>query len=94
MCGNAPSEIKSVIKVIIYERVNKQQKPSLYHFELNGPYRGINLKVGICRMYGEGRSAGFESADSESGEVLFTMDVDVNRPVPPTKNNDAAAYGG
>ena len=58
------------------------------HFELNGPYRGIDLKVGIYRMYGEGRSAGFESADKDSGEVLFTMDVDVNRPVPPTKCSD------
>ena len=46
---------------------------------------GIDLKVSIYRMYGEGRSAGFELTDSESGEVLFTMDVDVNRPVPPTK---------
>lgn len=51
---------------------------------------GINLKVGIYRMYGEGRSAGFELADSESGEVLFTMDVDVNRPVPPTKIYEVA----
>ena len=86
--------MKSVIKVIIYERVNKQQKPSLYHFEFNGPHRGIDLKVGICRIYGEGRPAGFELADKDSGEVLFTMDVDLNRPVPPTKNNDVAAYGG
>ena len=46
---------------------------------------GIDLKVSIYRMYGEGRSAGFELTDSESGEVLFTMDVDVNRPVPQTK---------
>ena len=45
----------------------------------------IDLKVSIYRMYGEGRSAGFELADSNSGEVIFTMDVDVNRPVPPTK---------
>ena len=51
---------------------------------------GINLKVGIYRMYGEGRSAGLELADSESGEVLFTMDVDVNRPVPPTKIYEVA----
>ncbi len=46
---------------------------------------GIDLKVSIYRMYGECRSAGFELTDSESGEVLFTMDVDVNRPVPQTK---------
>ncbi|MGM9640400.1 MAG: nucleotidyl transferase AbiEii/AbiGii toxin family protein [Faecousia sp.] len=46
---------------------------------------GIDLKVSIYRMYGEKRSAGFELADHSTGETLFTMDVDVNRPVPPTK---------
>ena len=46
---------------------------------------GIQLKVSLYRMYGEGRSAGFEIEDTATGEVLFTMDVDVNRPVPPTK---------
>lgn len=51
---------------------------------------GINLKVSIYRMYGEGRSAGFELADKDSGEILFTMDVDVNRPVPPTKIYEVA----
>lgn len=51
---------------------------------------GIDLKVSIYRMYGEGRSAGFELADGNSGEVLFTMDVDVNRPVLPTKIYEVA----
>lgn len=51
---------------------------------------GINLKVSIYRMYGEGRSAGFELKDKDSGEILFTMDVDVNRPVPPTKIYEVA----
>jgi len=51
---------------------------------------GIGLRVSIYRMYGEGRSAGFELADSDSGEVLFTMDIDVNRPVPPTKIYEVA----
>jgi hypothetical protein len=46
---------------------------------------GIELDVSLYRMYGEGRSAGFELRDAASGEVLFTMDIDVNRPVPPTK---------
>ena len=46
---------------------------------------GIDLDVSIYRMYGEGRSAGFELADSSTGEILFTMDVDVNRPETPTK---------
>ena len=51
---------------------------------------GIDLKVGIYRMYGESRSAGFELADGGSGEVLFTMDVDVNCLMPPTKIYEVA----
>lgn len=46
---------------------------------------GIELKVSLYRMYGEGRSAGFEFSESESGDVLFTMDMDVNRPAAETK---------
>lgn len=46
---------------------------------------GIDLEVSIYRMYGEGRSAGFELTDKGSGEVLFSMDIDVNRPIPQTK---------
>lgn len=45
----------------------------------------IPLKVSIYRMYGEGRSAGFELRDKSSDELLFTMDIDVNRPAIPTK---------
>ncbi|MBR4474977.1 MAG: nucleotidyl transferase AbiEii/AbiGii toxin family protein [Oscillospiraceae bacterium] len=45
----------------------------------------INLNVSLYRMYGQSRSAGFELTDPSSGEMLFTMDVDVNRPVTPTK---------
>lgn len=41
----------------------------------------ISLKVSIYRMYGEGRSAGFELADPSTDEILFTMDIDVNRPL-------------
>ena len=36
-------------------------------------------------MYGEGRSAGFELSDTATGDLLFTMDVDVNRLAPKTK---------
>ena len=43
---------------------------------------GIDLKVRLYRMYGEGRSAGFELSDPATEDVLFTMDVDVNRPIP------------
>lgn len=45
----------------------------------------IDLDVSIYRMYGEGRSAGFELTDKDSGEVLFSIDIDVNRPIPQTK---------
>lgn len=43
------------------------------------------MTVGISRPYGERRSAGFEIKNRETDEILFTMDIDVNRPVPPTK---------
>lgn len=46
---------------------------------------GIELNVSLYRMYGEDRSAGFELTDSLTGEMYFTMDIDVNRPIPPTK---------
>lgn len=46
---------------------------------------GIDLQISIYRMYGENRSAGFELKDTSSDEILFTMDVDVNRPAFPTK---------
>lgn len=47
--------------------------------------RGIGLNVSLYRMYGEGRSAGFELSDCSTGEIIFTMDIDVNRPMPETK---------
>lgn len=46
---------------------------------------GLDLGVSLYRMYEEGRSAGFKLTERSTGEVLFTMDVDVNRPVPPTQ---------
>lgn len=46
---------------------------------------GLDLDVSIYRMYGEGRSAGFDLADRVTGEILFSMDIDVNRPAAPTK---------
>lgn len=51
---------------------------------------GIPLHVDLYRMYGEGRSAGFELTDPDSGEVLFTMDMDVNRPIQPTQIYEVA----
>lgn len=41
---------------------------------------GIDLEVSLYRMYGEVCAAGFELADRETGDILFTMDIDVNRP--------------
>lgn len=46
---------------------------------------GIDLSVSIFRMYGDGRSAGFELKDRSTQEVLFSMDIDVNRPVASTR---------
>ena len=46
---------------------------------------GIDLNVSLYRMYGEKRSAGFELTKASTDEVLFTMDIDVNRPVLPTR---------
>ena len=46
---------------------------------------GIDLEVKLYRMYGDKRSAGFELVDRNSDEILFTMDIDVNRPIVPTK---------
>ena len=51
---------------------------------------GINLNVRLYRMYEEGRSAGFELSDPDTDEILFTMDMDVNRPVQPTQIYDVA----
>ena len=45
----------------------------------------ISLDVSIYRMFGKGRSAGFELKEKLTGEILFTMDIDVNRPAMPTK---------
>ena len=53
---------------------------------------GIDLKVSIYRMYGEGRSAGFELTDTATDEVLFSMDIDVNRPTTPTKIYEIAGF--
>ena len=50
----------------------------------------IGLNVRLYRMYGEGRSAGFELSDPDTEEILFTMDMDVNRPVQPTQMYDVA----
>lgn len=53
---------------------------------------GIGLEAHLYRMYGEGRSAGFELKDKSTGEVLFSMDIDVNRPVPPTQIYEIAEF--
>jgi len=45
----------------------------------------IDLEVSIFRMYDKSRSAGLDLIDPSTGQALFSMDIDVNRPVPPTK---------
>lgn len=47
--------------------------------------QGIDLEVKLFRMYGEKRSAGFELIEHSTREILFTMDIDVNRPLVPTR---------
>ena len=47
--------------------------------------KNIKLKADVYRMYGENRSGGFEFRNICTGELLFTMDIDVNRPLPSTK---------
>lgn len=47
--------------------------------------QGLNVNVEIHRMYGERQSAGFKLTDAVSGDLLFTMDIDVNRSMPETK---------
>lgn len=46
---------------------------------------GIGLNVRLYRMYGERRSAGFDLIDRVTGEIIFSMDIDVNRPLVPTQ---------
>ena len=47
---------------------------------------GLNLDVVLYRMYEERQSAGFDIIDRNTGEKIFTMDIDVNRwPAAPTK---------
>lgn len=45
----------------------------------------VDLWVRSYRPHGEKRSAGFELIERSTEEILFTMDVDVNRPAPATK---------
>lgn len=46
---------------------------------------GVTLEVHLYRPHGEKRSVGFELIEPSTDEVLFTMDIDVNRPASPTK---------
>ena len=45
----------------------------------------LPIDVRIYRMYGESRSAGFMLTDRTTGAELFSMDLDVNRPMPETR---------
>ena len=54
--------------------------------------KGISFTARMYRMYGERRSAGFELADSATGETIFTMDLDVNRAVLHTRLYEAGGF--
>lgn len=45
----------------------------------------LDLDIKLSRMYGNGRSAGFRISDKFTGDELFTIDMDVNRPPIQTK---------
>jgi len=45
----------------------------------------INLDVRLNRMYGTGRSAGFVFCQKGTGDAVFSMDMDVNRPIAGSK---------
>lgn len=49
---------------------------------------GIQADVWLFRMYGSGRSAGFKFLDHATGALLFSMDMDVNRPMTGTRLYD------
>ena len=46
---------------------------------------GIDFKVSLYRMYEKNKSAGFKFSDIDTGNPIFTMDVDINKPVALTK---------
>lgn len=52
----------------------------------------IDLNVELYRMYGDGRSAGFELREIETNEILFTMDIDVNRLAPQTRLYEISGF--
>lgn len=54
--------------------------------------KGISFTARMYRMYGERRSAGFELADSATGETIFTMDLDVNRAALHTRLYEAGGF--
>ncbi|WP_316631091.1 nucleotidyl transferase AbiEii/AbiGii toxin family protein [uncultured Ruminococcus sp.] len=53
---------------------------------------GLGLKISLYRMYGERRSAGFEVIDPTADRMLFTMDIDVNRPKVPTQIYEVTGF--
>ncbi len=45
----------------------------------------LQIDVKIVRMYGNNRSAGFVLMDRKTNTELFSMDIDVNRPMPESR---------
>lgn len=60
----------------------EQMQESLEHALIQA---GIELNVRLTRMYGVGRSAGFMFCKPDTGESVFSMDMDVNRPAAEVK---------
>lgn len=51
-------------------------------------YNNLCLTVTLTRMYSNKRSAGFEFRDNNTNELMFTMYIDINRPICDTKLYD------
>lgn len=45
----------------------------------------LQIDVKLVRMYGDERSAGFILTDRKTKSELFSMDIDINRPMPETR---------
>ncbi len=82
-----PEEIRHTIDIDANWNFEKQLTSEQIAASLENALKseGIDLHVCVYRDYGESRSAGFELKDPHTNETICSMDVDVNRPLQPTK---------
>ena len=82
-----PNEIRHTVDIDAYwhSDVELTKEAMVNSLQNTMDKNGLDLKVEMYRMYGQGRSAGFGFKDKMLDDVLFTMDIDVNRPMPETK---------